>query len=150
MDAISYKTPFLKAGDHKEEWLLVDAKNQVLGRMAARVAIYLRGKHKATYTPHMACGAHVVVINAEAVRLTGKKSRDKTYIRHTGYPGGQRSTTVQQVLEKAPERIIERAVRGMLPKTRLGRQLFRNCHVYAGETHPHEAQNPQLPSPPIS
>ena len=116
----------------------------VLGRLAARVAIMLRGKHRPDYTPHVDCGDNVIIINAEKVRLTGKKLTDKVYVRHTGYPGGQRFATPKELLSRKPTAVVMEAVRGMLPKNRLGAQLFRNLHVYAGSEHPHEAQQPKI------
>jgi large subunit ribosomal protein L13 len=128
----------------KKEWILIDAENQTLGRLATRVANVLRGKTKPSYTPHVDCGDNVIIINAEKIVLTGKKMTDKVYVRHTGYPGGQRFTTPQQLLNSHPIRIVEHAVRGMLPKNKLGDALYRNLKVYAGAEHPHQAQNPKL------
>lgn len=121
---------------------MVDAQGKVLGRLASQVASLIRGKHKTNFTPHVDCGDNVIVINADKIRLTGAKMTDKVYTRHTGYPGGQRFTSPRLLLEKHPERIIEHAVKGMLPKNRLGRRLYTNLYVYAGEQHPHEAQQP--------
>ena len=143
MDSRSYKTISANKANADKKWLLIDVEGKVLGRAATEIAMILRGKHKPNYTPHADCGDNLVVINADKVRLTGKKMAQKEYIRHTGYPGGQRSSTAQQVLAKQPERLIENAVRGMLPKNRLGAELFRNLRVYAGTDHPHEAQNPE-------
>ncbi|MDI9356427.1 MAG: 50S ribosomal protein L13 [Chitinophagaceae bacterium] len=145
MDALSYKTQFLNNEEAKEgkKWILVDAKNQILGRVSSEISKILRGKKKPTFTPHIDCGDNVIVINAEKVKLTGKKMTNKIYVRYTGYPGGQRFATPRTLLEKDPRKLIEKAVRGMLPKTRLGRECFRNLYVYAGETHPHQAQTPQ-------
>lgn len=123
---------------------MVDAQGEVLGRLASQIARLIRGKHKTNFTPHVDCGDNVIVINAEKVRLTGKKMTDKIYIRHTGYPGGQRFATPRQLLDKHPERILEHAVKGMLPKNRLGRRLFTNLHVYTGGQHPHDAQQPTV------
>ena len=123
---------------------MVDAQGEVLGRLASQIAALIRGKHKTNFTPHVDCGDNVIVINAEKIRFTGKKMTDKIYIRHTGYPGGQRFTTPRLLLEKHPERIIEHAVKGMLPKNRLGRRLFTNLHVYTGDNHPHAAQQPTV------
>ncbi len=125
------------------KWFVVDAGDQVLGRLATRVATILRGKHKPTYTPHADAGDHVIVINAERVRLTGNKLTDKTYYRHSGYPGGLKAETAEEILSKHPERIIEKAVKGMLPKNPLGRAMFKKLKVYAGSSHNHEAQKPQ-------
>lgn len=137
------KTALPQANDIERKWHLVDAQGKVLGRMATQVVCLLRGKHKAIYTPHMDTGDFVVVINAEKVVLTGKKLRDKVYYRHSGYPGGIKATTPGRVLKERPERIVEHAIRGMLPKTKLGDALFRKVKVYAGGTHPHAAQRPQ-------
>ncbi len=143
MDTISYKTQSLGKAQIQKNWVVVDAEGQVLGRLTSRIANVLRGKNKTSYTPNMDCGDHVIVINAAKVRLTGKKMTDKTYIRHTGYPGGQRFASPRMVMEKDPRRVVEMAVRGMLPKNRLGREQFRNLYVYAGTEHPHAAQQPK-------
>ena len=140
MDAISYKTVSLRTADIKKEWLLVDAKHKILGRVATEIALRLRGKHKPSYSPHMNCGDHIVVINASQIRLTGKKWHKKNYIHHTGYPGGQRHTLAKHLHEKHPTRLLEKAVKGMLSKNKLGRQQFRHLHIYATASHPHEAQ----------
>jgi len=129
--------------DIEQSWFIVDAEDKVLGRLATRIATVLRGKHKAVFSPHLDTGDFVVVINAEKVKLTGKKEENKEYFRHTGYPGGGKFTPVAEVREKHPERIIEHAVKGMLPKGPLGRQQFSKLKVYAGPDHPHEAQKPQ-------
>lgn len=125
------------------EWLLVDAENEVLGRLASKVAMLVRGKHKPTFTPHVNCGDHVVVINAGKVRLTGTKMADKEYQRYSLYPGGQRVEKAVDLKDRKPEALVEMAVRGMLPKNRLGRRLFNNLHVVAGAEHAHQAQNPR-------
>jgi large subunit ribosomal protein L13 len=125
------------------EWLIVDAENEVLGRLASRVAMLVRGKHKTTFTPHVNCGDHVVVINADKVRLTGTKMDDKEYQRYSMYPGGQTREVARNLKARKPEAMVEIAVRGMLPKNRLGRRLFNNLHVVAGSTHKHEAQKPR-------
>ena len=143
MDTLSYKTVSANKATVNKEWVLVDAEGQTLGRLASRVAILLRGKHKPNFTPHVDCGDNVIVINAEKINLTGNKWTDKTYIRHTGYPGGQRSRTAQELFDKHPERIVEKAVKGMLPKNRLGADLFRNLRVYVGAEHDQEAQKPK-------
>jgi large subunit ribosomal protein L13 len=143
VDTLSYKTISLNKATAEKDWIVVDASNAVLGRLASEVAMRLRGKHKPGYTPHTDCGDNVIIINAEKVRLTGKKMDDKVYIRHTGYPGGQRFATPRQLLARKPIAVLESAVRGMLPKNRLGRALFRNLHVYAGAEHPHTAQEPK-------
>lgn len=132
-----------KKDEVEKKWVLVDAKDKVLGRLAADVASILRGKTKPTYTPHTDVGDFVVVINADQVRLTGRKLEQKTYYRHSGYVGGIKSRTARQVMEKNPEEIIRHAVKGMLPKNSLGRSMFKKLKVYAGEAHPHEAQQPQ-------
>ena len=138
------KTYSAKPGDIQRKWFLVDAEGVVLGRLASIVATRLRGKHKPMYTPHMDCGDHIVIINAEKVQMTGNKHTDKTYYRHTGYPGGIRSTTAGKILKgKHPERVVEKAVQRMIPKGPLGRQVLRKLKVYAGSEHPHEAQQPE-------
>ncbi|MDP2422797.1 MAG: 50S ribosomal protein L13 [Bacteroidales bacterium] len=144
MNTLSYKTISANSATVEKEWLLVDAENLVLGRMASIVAILLRGKHKPYFTPHVDCGDNVIIINAEKVRLTGQKWSKKEYIRHTGYPGGQRIFTAKQVMKVKPTAIVEQAIQGMLPKNRLGSELFRNLKVYTGTEHPHEAQQPRL------
>lgn len=143
MDTLSYKTISANAATVTKEWVVVDAKGEILGRLASQIARVLRGKHKPNFTPHVDCGDNVIVINAEQIRLTGKKMTDKVYVRHTGYPGGQRFATPREVLEKIPGRVIEHAVKGMLPKNSLGRRLFTNLYVYAGGAHPHTAQQPK-------
>ena len=142
MDTLSYKTISANKATVNKKWILVDADGQTLGRLASKVAKLLRGKYKPEFTPHVDCGDNVIVINAEKINLTGNKWEDKTYLRHTGYPGGQRFTGVKQLLEKHPERIIEKAVKGMLPKTKLGAAVLRNLKVYAGAEHKQEAQQP--------
>lgn len=143
MDTLSYKTVSANKQTVNKEWVVIDAKGAVLGRLATQVAMMLRGKHKASYTPHVDCGDHVIVINADDVRLTGKKWTDKVYIHHTGYPGGQREQTATQLKAKSSTLLVENAVRGMLPKNTLGRELFRHLHVYEGSEHPHTAQQPK-------
>lgn len=143
MDTLSYKTLSANKETVNKEWFLIDAKNEILGRLASKAAILLRGKHKTDFTPHVDCGDNIVIINAKKVKLTGKKLTDKEYVRHTGYPGGQRFTTVIELLEKRPIAVIEKAIKGMLPKNRLGSDLFRNLFVYEGSEHPHEAQKPK-------
>ena len=125
------------------DWHVIDADGQVLGRLATQVATYLRGKHKPTYTPHVDLGDHVVIVNAEKVRVTGAKMKQKVYFHHTGYPSGVRTRTLEQQLSKFPTRVIESAVRGMLPKTALGKAMLRKLHVYAGPAHPHQGQTGQ-------
>lgn len=143
MDTLSYKTVSANKETITKEWVLVDAENEILGRLASKVALILRGKLKPSFTPHADCGDNVVIINAEKIRLTGKKMTDKEYIRHSGYPGGQRSLTVEQLMKKNPIAVVEKAVKGMLPKNRLGSELFRNMFVYAGPEHNQEAQKPK-------
>uniref|UniRef100_UPI003FD81F81 50S ribosomal protein L13 n=1 Tax=Alistipes communis TaxID=2585118 RepID=UPI003FD81F81 len=143
MDSLSYKTISANAATVTKEWVVIDATNEVLGRLASQIAKILRGKNKPGYTPHVDCGDYVIVVNAEKVKLTGDKLTEKVYVRHTGYPGGQRFATAQDYLKKKPEFVIEEAVRGMLPKTRLGEAIFKNLKVYAGAEHPHAAQNPK-------
>lgn len=143
MNTLSYKTISANKETVNKEWVLINAEDQILGRLASKVALLLRGKLKPSFTPHVDCGDNVIIINAEKVRLTGNKMEDKEYIRHTGYPGGQRKRTPKEVMAKRPTDIIESAVRGMLPKNRLGSDLFRNLYVYAGPAHPHAAQDPK-------
>lgn len=142
MDTLSYKTISANRKTVDKQWLLVDAEGETLGRLASQIAKMLRGKHKPNFTPHVDCGDNVVVINAEKITLSGNKWESKKYMRYTGYPGGQRSTSVLELLQKQPERIVERAVKGMLPKNRLGAELFRNLKVYVGTEHGQEAQKP--------
>jgi len=143
VDTLSYKTVSANKATVNKEWIIIDAENEVLGRLGAKVAKLLRGKYKPNYTPHVDCGDNVIIINAEKIRLTGKKMDDKQYFSYTGYPGGQRIKSPADLLAKHPERIIEKAVKGMLPKNRLGSALYRNLHVYAGTEHKHEAQQPK-------
>ena len=143
MDTLSYKTISANKSTVNKEWLLVDAEGQTLGRLASKVAKLLRGKYKTNFTPHVDCGDNIIVINAEKIQLSGNKLEEKTYLRYTGYPGGQRSTTANELLSKHPERLIEKSVKGMLPKNKLGADLFRNLKVYAGATHNQEAQKPK-------
>lgn len=143
MDSLSYKTIFANKETANKGWVVVDAETAVLGRLAASVARVLRGKHKTNYTPNVDTGDSVIIINADKIRLTGKKWDDKEYISHTGHPGGQRFQTPRELKAKSSTYIVERAVRGMLPKTRLGRELFRNLFVYEGTEHPHAAQQPK-------
>ncbi|MCL6216733.1 50S ribosomal protein L13 [Zunongwangia sp. SCSIO 43204] len=143
MDTLSYKTVSANKATVTKEWVLVDAEGQTLGRLSSKVAKILRGKYKPDFTPHVDCGDNVIVINAEKINLTGKKWDAKEYIRHTGYPGGQRSLTASELFTKAPERLVEKAVKGMLPKNKLGSALFRNLKVYAGSEHDQEAQKPK-------
>jgi large subunit ribosomal protein L13 len=144
LNTLSYKTISAKKESVVKNWWVVDADSRVLGRVASEVAKIIRGKHKPSFTPHIDCGDNVIVINAEKIRMTGDKMNSKEYISHSGYPGGQKRLSPKQMMAKKPERIFEYAVRGMLPKNRLGRQLFKNLHVYIGDQHPHEAQNPKV------
>lgn len=143
VNTLSYRTVSANRDTVQKEWFIVDASDEVLGRLASRVAYVLRGKHKTDFTPHVDCGDHVIVINADKVKLTGDKMNQKTYVRHTGYPSGQRIETIEHLKKKKPEAVVEKAVKGMLPKNRLGSEMFRNLHVFAGEAHPHEAQQPK-------
>ena len=143
VNTLSYKTVSANKGTVVKEWFIVDAKDVVLGRLASVVAMVLRGKHKPSFTPHVDCGDNVIIINADKIKMTGKKMTDKQYIRHSGYPGGQRTQTPEDLLSKKPEAVVERAIKGMLPKSRLGSEMFRNLFVYAADTHPHEAQQPK-------
>lgn len=160
MNTLSYKTVSANKATVNKEWVLIDATNQPVGRLASQVSKMLRGKHRANYTPNVDCGDNVIVINAEKVRLTGKKLTDRLYVKHTGYPGGQRHFSAKEMLSRVPEQVegkplrrermrgtatwvIEHAVKGMLPKNRLAADLFSNLYVYTGTQHPHEAQNPK-------
>ncbi len=143
MNTQSYKTKFANAQTYEREWFVVDAKDKTLGRLATQIATILRGKHKATYTPHFDAGDYVVVINANQIHLSGNKWDQKNYISYTGYPGGQRTINAKDLNVKKPIAIVENAVRGMLPKNRLGRDMFRKLFVYEGADHPHAAQKPQ-------
>jgi large subunit ribosomal protein L13 len=143
MNTLSYKTVSANKATVTKEWVIIDAEDQILGRLATKAARILRGKLKTDYTPHVDCGDNVIIINAEKIKLTGKKLTDKEYLSHSGYPGGQRSVTPRQLLAKKPTAVVEKAIKGMLPKNRLGAELFRNLHVYAGTEHPHQAQQPK-------
>lgn len=143
MDTLSYKTISANAATVDKQWVVVDAQAAVLGRLASEVAKILRGKTKPSFTPHVDCGDNVIVINADKIRLTGNKMNEKIYVRHTGYPGGQRISTPKLLMAKSSTILIEKAVRGMLPKNRLGRQLYGNLYVYEGAEHPHVAQQPK-------
>ncbi|WGS66064.1 50S ribosomal protein L13 [Marinitoga aeolica] len=140
---MTQKSYLAKNEEVERKWYVVDAAGMSLGRLAAQVAKVLQGKHKPTYTPHVDTGDYVIVINAEKIVLTGKKLTQKKYYRHTGYPGGIKEQTAKDILEKYPERLIEKAVKGMLPKTTLGRHMFKKLKVYSGSNHPHEAQKPE-------
>ncbi len=143
MNTLSYKTVSANKATVQKEWVVVDAEGHNLGRLATKVAMLLRGKYKPSYTPHVDCGDNVIIINAEKINLTGNKLEDKTYIRHTGYPGGQRSLTAKEIQAKNPAILVEKAVKGMLPKNKLGAQLFRNLSVNVGSEHKHAAQQPK-------
>jgi large subunit ribosomal protein L13 len=143
VDHLSYKTVHANKATAEKNWVLVDAKDQVLGRVASEVAKIIRGKHKTSYTPNVDCGDHVIVINAEKIKMTGRKWTDRVLFTHSGFPGGQREHTPIGIREKHPERLVEHAVKGMLPKNRLGSELFRSLHVYVGTEHPHVAQQPK-------
>jgi large subunit ribosomal protein L13 len=144
MDTLSYRTVSANKATANKEWVIIDAENQILGRLSSVAAQLLRGKYKTNFTPHVDCGDNVIIINAEKVQMTGKKWTDKVYVRYTGYPGGQRKQSPKEMLVKKPTAIIEHAIKGMLPKNKLGDAIFRNLHVYAGTEHPHEAQKPKL------
>jgi len=144
VNTLSYRTQSANSETADKQWVIVDAEGQTLGRLASKVAKLIRGKHKPNFTPHVDCGDNVIVINAEKVALSGSKMDTKEYIRHTGYPGGQRTLLAKEVMEKHPERLVEKAVKGMLPKNRLGRTLYTNLKVYVGTEHKHEAQKPQV------
>ena len=144
MDTLSYKTVSVNKEHANKKWYVADAEGQVLGRMAQEIAQVLRGKRKACYTPHSDCGDNVIVINAEKIILTGKKMDNKVYVHYTGYPGGQRVRTVKEQLKRKPVAVVQHAVKGMLPKTRLGSAIFRNLYVYEGPEHPHAAQKPEV------
>lgn len=143
VDALSYKTKFTNKAGVEKEWLLVDAENEVVGRLASKVAMLLRGKHKPDFTPHVDCGSNVIIINADKVRFTGKKMSQKEYVRYTGYPGGQRFASPEQLLNRKPSEILTHAIHGMLPKGRLGRKLNTNVRIFAGTEHGHDAQQPK-------
>jgi large subunit ribosomal protein L13 len=143
VDTLSYKTVSANAATVKKEWILIDAENEILGRLSTKVAKFIRGKYKPEFTPHVDCGDNVIIINAEKIKLTGNKLDEKNYIRHTGYPGGQRFATPKELLTKHPESIIQMAVRGMLPKNKLGNAIIKNLHIYTGAEHPHAAQQPK-------
>ena len=143
MNTLSYKTVSANSATVNKEWVLVDADGQTLGRLSSIVAKLIRGKYKPNFTPHVDCGDNVVIINAEKIVLSGNKWKEKSYIRHTGYPGGQRSLTATEMFSKDPARLVEKSVKGMLPKNKLGAALFRNLNVVVGAAHSHEAQKPK-------
>ena len=144
MDSLSYKTISVNKATAQKEWVVVDATDQVLGRLGTKVAKLLRGKYKPSFTPNVDCGDNVIIINAEKVKLTGSKWTDRVYVRHTGYPGGQRETTPAKMMAKNPEELFRKVVKGMLPKNHLGDAIINNMYVYVGAEHPHEAQNPKV------
>lgn len=143
VSSLSYRSKMANATGREKSWYVVDAEGKTLGRLTSKIAGILRGKHKPTFTPHEDCGDHVIVINAEKIRLTGNKLTAKEYLTHSLYPGGQKSETPRDLLKRKPTAVVERAIKGMLPKTKLGNALFANLHVYAGTEHPHQAQKPQ-------
>ncbi len=143
MNTLSYKTKSAKKEEVVRKWHIVDAENQVVGRIATQIALILRGKHKPSYTPHVDCGDYIIIINAEKIRFTGNKWEQKEYVTFSGYPGGQKRRSAKEMLEKKPFAIIENAVKGMLPKTKLGRAMLKKLFVYAGTEHPHAAQKPE-------
>ncbi|MCL2073063.1 MAG: 50S ribosomal protein L13 [Marinilabiliaceae bacterium] len=144
MIKLSYRTESAKPSTIQKEWLVIDATDKILGRLGSETAKLLRGKHKPNYTPHMDCGDYVIIINAEKVKLTGNKWSDRVFFYHSGYPGGQKEVTPKMLFDKSPEKLVQRTVKGMLPKTKLGRQLFRNLYVYKGSEHKHQAQQPKV------
>ncbi len=144
MDVISFKTASAKPVEVEREWYVIDAENQVVGRLASQVAAILRGKHKPSFTPHVDCGDYVIVVNADKARFTGKKETKKLYYRYSGYPGGLKTRTAKEMRQRRPIYIMEHAIKGMLPKGSLGRRMFKKLKVYASPTHPHEAQQPQV------
>jgi large subunit ribosomal protein L13 len=144
VNTLSYKTISVNKATTTKEWVVVDAENQALGRFSTRVAKLLRGKYKTNYTPHVDCGDNVIVINAEKIRLTGKKWTDRVHFTHTGYQGGQIIRTPLDIFKKHPEGLIEKSVKGMLPKTKLGNAIYKNLYVYSGTTHKHEGQQPKV------
>jgi large subunit ribosomal protein L13 len=143
VSTLSYKTKSANKNTVHKDWYVIDATNEILGRLSSKAAMILRGKNKPDFTPHVDCGDNVIIINAGKIRLTGKKVTDKKYIRYTGYPGGQRTETVEHILHRNPSKIIEHAIRGMLPKSKLGNAIFKNLYIYKGNEHPHQAQQPK-------
>ena len=144
MNTLSYKTISANSATVQKEWLVVDADGQTLGRLASNVAKLIRGKHKTNYTPHVDCGDNVIILNAEKISMTGNKMQEKEYVWHTGFPGGQKSATAEEMMTKSARKVVEKAVKGMLPKNRLGSVLFTNLYVYEGSEHKHEAQQPKV------
>ena len=140
MNTLSYKTASVNKENANKKWYVIDAEGQILGRLASEVAMILRGKRKPCFTPHSDCGDNVIIINAEKIQLTGNKMDQKYYVHYTGYPGGQRVRTVKEQLNRKPVAVLEHAIKGMLPKTKLGNEIYRNLYVYAGPEHPHQAQ----------
>ena len=143
MNYLSYKTVSVNKEHANKKWYVIDAEGQILGRFASEVAMILRGKRKPCYTPHSDCGDNVIIINAEKIQLTGNKMEEKYYVRYTGFPGGQRIRSVKEQLNRKPIAVLEHAIKGMLPKNKLGDAIYRNLYVYAGPNHPHEAQKPE-------
>lgn len=143
MNTLSYKTVSANSKTVTKDWVLIDANAEILGRLSSKIAFILRGKHKANFTPHVDCGDNVIVINADKVRFTGNKFEEKEYVSYTGYPGGQKFISPKDLMAKHPTRVVEKAIRGMLPKNKLGNKVFKNLHVYAGAEHPHAAQTPK-------
>lgn len=143
MNTLSYKTKSAKAEEVDRKWYVVDAEGEVVGRLGSKIATVLRGKHKASYTPHVDTGDYVIVLNADKIRFTGNKMADKVYLRYSGYPGGQKATKAEELMAKKPNAILETAVRGMLPKNSLGRAMFKKLFIYTGSEHPHQAQKPE-------
>ncbi len=143
MDTLSYKTLYVNKETAKKEWVEIDATGQPLGRLCSKVAKLLRGKYKPSFTPHVDCGDNVIIVNADKVVLTGNKWTDRIYLRYSGYPGGQKTSTPADLMAKGPDRLFRKVVKGMLPKNRLGAAILNNLYVYAGETHPHQAQKPK-------
>ena len=143
MNTLSYKTVSANSKTVTKEWVVIDANTEILGRLSSKIAFILRGKHKANFTPHVDCGDNVIVINADKVRFTGNKFTEKEYVSYTGYPGGQRFISPKDLMAKHPTRVVEKAVRGMLPKNKLGNAIYKNLYVYAGSEHPHAAQSPK-------
>ncbi|HBG42658.1 MAG TPA: 50S ribosomal protein L13 [Porphyromonadaceae bacterium] len=143
MDTLSYKTISVNKETAQKEWVEIDATGQVLGRLCSKVAKLLRGKYKASFTPHVDCGDNVIIINADKVKLTGNKWNDRVYLRYSGYPGGQRESSPADLMKKSPDRLFRKVVKGMLPKNKLGDSILTNLFVYAGSEHPHQAQQPK-------
>ena len=143
MDTLSYKTKSTRKEDVERKWYIVDAEGETVGRICSKIAHVLKGKHKPSYTQHVDCGDHVIVVNADKIRFTGKKLAQKAYLYHTGYPGGQRRIVAGELLSRKPHQVVEKAVRGMLPKNKLGRKMIKKLFVYAGSEHPHQAQKPE-------